>query len=220
MIWYWFCNPLIWSSVLLLRSPMGGWFSTSDDLACSWCLRLLSELIYQHIFIKNRKKTTETYFTIDSSRHQSIEIPWIQKKKNIWNRLKGSSLVGTRILSNNINSPSPKVTRHPGGWPYALTPSIDQTLHDIFALLLSCAYLQNSLQCCSGMKHNTHGLFEDHRKVSSTIYFGWLVAFESIKIVRVKIDWNCNFEVYYTIPFGFTLIWHFLGITLKLLCLA
>ena len=32
-----------------------------------------------------------------------------------------------------------------------------------------------------------------HMKPSSTVYFGWFVAFESIKISRYKIDWNCNF---------------------------
>ena len=32
-----------------------------------------------------------------------------------------------------------------------------------------------------------------HLKPSSTVDFGWFVAFESIKIFRVKIDCNCNF---------------------------
>ena len=32
-----------------------------------------------------------------------------------------------------------------------------------------------------------------HMKSSSTVDFGWFVAFKSIKIFRVKIIWNCNF---------------------------
>ena len=32
-----------------------------------------------------------------------------------------------------------------------------------------------------------------HMLPSSTVDFSWFVAFKSIKIVRVKIDWNCNF---------------------------
>ena len=32
-----------------------------------------------------------------------------------------------------------------------------------------------------------------HIQPSSTVDFGWFVAFESIKIFRVKIVWNCNF---------------------------
>ena len=31
-----------------------------------------------------------------------------------------------------------------------------------------------------------------HMKASHTVVFAWFVAFESIKIFRVKIDWNCN----------------------------
>ena len=32
-----------------------------------------------------------------------------------------------------------------------------------------------------------------HMYPSFTVDFGWFVAFESIRIVRVKIDWNCHF---------------------------
>ena len=34
-----------------------------------------------------------------------------------------------------------------------------------------------------------------------------------------KIDWNCNFVGYFTIPFGFSLFWHFLVITFQLFIL-
>ena len=32
-----------------------------------------------------------------------------------------------------------------------------------------------------------------HMKLNSTVDFGWTVAYESIKIVSVNIDWNFNF---------------------------
>ena len=41
--------------------------------------------------------------------------------------------------------------------------------------------------------------------------------FESIKIFRVKVDWICHFMGLIHIPFGFTLIWHFWGITFRFL---
>ena len=44
----------------------------------------------------------------------------------------------------------------------------------------------------------------------STVDLGWFVAFESIKIVRVKIDWTCNFDGLLH-PFSLSLIWHFGG---------
>ena len=34
--------------------------------------------------------------------------------------------------------------------------------------------------------------------------------------INIDIDWNCNFVGYYTIPFGFSLFWHFLVISFKL----
>ena len=37
--------------------------------------------------------------------------------RNVWNRLLERFLVGTMILSNNMESPLPNVTRHSGGWP-------------------------------------------------------------------------------------------------------
>ena len=43
------------------------------------------------------------------------------------------------------------------------------------------------------------------------------VSFESIKIFRDKIVWNCNLWVYYTIPFGFSLFWHVRDISFQLL---
>ena len=55
-----------------------------------------------------------------------------------------------------------------------------------------------------------------HMSPSSTVDFGWFVAFESIKIFRVKIDLNCNLWVYYTIPFGFSWFRHFWVITFQL----
>ena len=52
-----------------------------------------------------------------------------------------------------------------------------------------------------------------------TVDFGWLVAIESIKILRVKIDWNYNFVglLHYPVPFGFSLFGHFLEISFILL---
>ena len=44
-------------------------------------------------------------------------------------------MAGTGILSNNMRSPLPKVTRHSGWWPSTVTPSIDQALLQFFTLL-------------------------------------------------------------------------------------
>ena len=51
---------------------------------------------------------------------------------------------------------------------------------------------------------------------SSTVNFGWFVAFGEhqnfprLKLIEIVILW-----VYYTIPFGFSLFWHFLVITFQ-----
>ena len=47
--------------------------------------------------------------------------------------------------------------------------------------------------------------------------FGWFVAFESIKIVRVKVDWNCYFVGLLHHPFSFSLFRHFWVIIIQLL---
>ena len=52
-------------------------------------------------------------------------------------------MVGTGILSNNMRSPLPNVTQHSGWWPSTVTPSIDQTLHQFFTLLLILTLLPN-----------------------------------------------------------------------------
>ena len=80
-----------------------------------------------------------------------------------------------------------------------------------------CMHLSRSLFSCfnylvsvsAGGPRSTRG----HMLPSSTVDSGWFVAFESIKIFRVKIDWNCNFV---GISFGLSLIWHFWGITFQL----
>ena len=53
--------------------------------------------------------------------------------RNVYIRLLGSSMVGI----GNMRPLPPNVTWHSGGWPYKVTPSIYQTLHQIwlFALL-------------------------------------------------------------------------------------
>ena len=38
-------------------------------------------------------------------------------------------MVGTGSIQNNMRPPLPNVTRHSGGLLYAVTPSIDETLH-------------------------------------------------------------------------------------------
>ena len=59
-----------------------------------------------------------------------------------------------------------------------------------------------------------------HIYPSSTVDYGWLVAFEKhqnfpcLKLIEIVILW-----VYYTIPFGFSLFWHFLVITFQLFIL-
>ena len=52
-------------------------------------------------------------------------------------------MVGTGILSNNMRSPLPNVTRHSRWWPYVVTPSIDKTLHIFFTLLQIWTLLPN-----------------------------------------------------------------------------
>ena len=55
---------------------------------------------------------------------------------------------------------------------------------------------------------------------SCTVDFGWFVAFGEhqnfpcLKLIEIVILW-----VYYTIPFGFSLFWHFLVITFQLFIL-
>ena len=66
-------------------------------------------------------------------------------------------------------------------------------------------YSNYMVSVTAGGPRSTRG----HINPSSMVFFGWLVAFESIKIFRVKINWNVTVWIYYTIPFGFTLIWHF-----------
>ena len=51
---------------------------------------------------------------------------------NVFNRPSGSFMVDMGISSNFMKSPSPTLqnfTWHSGTWPYTMTPSIDQTLH-------------------------------------------------------------------------------------------
>ena len=52
-------------------------------------------------------------------------------------------MVGTGILSNNMKSPLPNVTRHTGWWPSTVTPSIDQAFHQFLTLLLIWTLLPN-----------------------------------------------------------------------------
>ena len=52
----------------------------------------------------------------------------------LMNRIKGNSMVGMGILSLYMKFPLSNVKWHSGGWPYTVTPSIDQTWHHI----LSC----------------------------------------------------------------------------------
>ena len=52
-------------------------------------------------------------------------------------------------------------------------------------------------------------------KTSSTVDFGWFVAFESIIIFRVEFDWNCNFVGLLHHPFGFSLLKLFWVITVQ-----
>ena len=62
-------------------------------------------------------------------------------------------------------------------YSYSYTPYIDQTLHQLVILLPNYILL-------------------------ITISRWWCtVSFEGIKMFRVKIDWNCNYLDYYTIPF-------------------
>ena len=50
-------------------------------------------------------------------------------------------MVGTGILSNNMETPLPNVAWHFRGWPYTMTPSLDQTILQVFTLLLSLILL-------------------------------------------------------------------------------
>ena len=53
---------------------------------------------------------------------------------------------------------------------------------------------------------------------SSTVDFGWFVAFESIKFSMIKLFEIVILWVYYTIPFGFSLFfWHVWDISYQLL---
>ena len=52
--------------------------------------------------------------------------------RNVWNRLLGSSMVSTGILSNNMRSPSPECYTTFWRWPYTVTPFIDETLHQFW----------------------------------------------------------------------------------------
>ena len=54
--------------------------------------------------------------------------------RNVWNRLQGSSMVGTGILPNNMRSPLPNVARQSGWWPHTVTLSIDRTLHQFLTI--------------------------------------------------------------------------------------
>ena len=54
--------------------------------------------------------------------------------RNVRNRLYGSSIVGTGI--KQYETPIPIVTRHSGGWPYIVTPFINQTVYQLLTLLL------------------------------------------------------------------------------------
>ena len=56
------------------------------------------------------------------------------RSRNVWNHIKGSSMVGTGFLPHNMRSPSPEYTRHSGWWPYTVTPSIDRTLHQFLTV--------------------------------------------------------------------------------------
>ena len=44
--------------------------------------------------------------------------------KELWNRLKGSSMVDTGILSNNMKCPSPECNGTYRGLPHPVTPSL------------------------------------------------------------------------------------------------
>ena len=55
--------------------------------------------------------------------------------RNVWNRLLAVPMVDTRFLSNNMNPLLPNVTWYCGIWPNALTPYIDQALHQLVVFL-------------------------------------------------------------------------------------
>ena len=44
--------------------------------------------------------------------------------RNVWDRVRGSFMVSTGILPNNMRSPLPNVTRYSGWWPSTLTPPL------------------------------------------------------------------------------------------------
>ena len=54
---------------------------------------------------------------------------------NVWNRPSGSVMVDMGISSSIWSLPLPNVSWHSGTWPYTMTPSIDQTLHQLANLL-------------------------------------------------------------------------------------
>ena len=54
--------------------------------------------------------------------------------RNVWNRLSGSSMVGTGILPNNMRSPSPECYTTFCMMTYTVTPSIDRTLHQFWTV--------------------------------------------------------------------------------------
>ena len=54
---------------------------------------------------------------------------------NVWNRPSGSFMVDMGISSNIMKSPSPKCYMTFWTWPYTMTSSIDQTLHQFANLL-------------------------------------------------------------------------------------
>ena len=59
-----------------------------------------------------------------------------------------------------------------------------------------------------------------HMQPTSTVDFGWFVAWESIKIFRVKIDRNCNFVGLLHHPFWLKLLSVLFGFVFQLLSFA
>ena len=99
--------------------------------------------------------------------------------------------------------PLPNVTRHSGWWPSTVTPSIDQTLHQFFTLLLILILLPNltfyliARGFCSNICNGCGMPTED------AYYSGHLVLshFGTCKLSNVETNLSWTFLVFRTFEF-------------------
>ena len=100
-------------------------------------------------------------------------------------------MVGTGILSNLTiwGHPLPIVTRHSGWWPYTVTPSIDQALHQLLTLFLNWTlspkltlYLEKNIFNGCGMP--TEDAYSRHLVLSQFGTLKW-------SYVKTNLSWTC-----------------------------